>query len=111
MELYKSNRYKTMKIFKWFILATLVAALFSCSKSYNDTIEEEDSLDTQTRGETSKNDTTAGGGVNTTFTDWVTVSDTIVATEVPKDDVKSDSIPNDSIPSDSIPKNKLTIRR
>ncbi len=31
-----------MKTFKWFILVTLVAALFSCSKNYNDTLEEED---------------------------------------------------------------------
>ena len=96
-----------MKTFKWFILATLVAALFSCSKNYNDTLEEEDSLDSQTRGETSQNDSTAGGGVNTTFTDWTTVSDTIVATEVPVDDVKNDSIPSDSIPNDST-KNKQT---
>ena len=56
-----------MKTFKWFILVTLVAALFSCSKSYNDTIEEEDSLDSQTRGATSKNDTTTGGGIRATL--------------------------------------------
>ena len=35
-----------------------------------------------------------------------TVTDTVVATEVPHDD----SYMNDSIPSDSIPTNELTLR-
>ena len=47
-----------MKTFKWFILVTLVAALFSCSENYNEPLEEEDSLDSQTRGELTQNDTT-----------------------------------------------------
>ena len=86
-----------MKTFKWFILATSTVALLSCSTNYAPSIEDDSSLDIQTRGsETSQNDST-DGGVSATFDDWVVViSDTIVATEVPKDEAKNDSIPNDS---------------
>ena len=93
-----------MKTFKWFILATSTVALLSCSTNYAPSIDDDSSLDSQTRGsETSQNDST-DGGVSATKTDWIVISDTIVATEVPKDEAKNDSIPNDTIPNDSIPK-------
>lgn len=85
-----------MKTFKWFILATSTVALLSCSTNYAPSIEDDSSLDIQTRGsETSQNDST-DVGVSATKTDWIVISDTIVATEVPKDEAKNDSIPNDS---------------
>ena len=84
-----------MKTFKCFILATSTVALLSCSTNYAPSIEDDSTLESQTRGESSQNDST-DGGVSATKTDWVVVSDSVEATEVPKDEAKNDSIPNDS---------------
>ena len=50
-------------------------ALFSCSTIYTETIDEKYSLDSQTKGETSQNDSTQGGGVSATINPWEEVSD------------------------------------
>ena len=92
-----------MKTIKCFILVALLVGLFSCSTNYAPSIEDDSTLESQTRGESSQNDST-DGGVSATKTDWVVVSDSVEATEVPKDEAKNDSIPNDTIPNDSIPK-------
>ena len=93
-----------MKKINLLILATSLVALLSCSTTNPPSLDDDSSLDSQTRGsETSQNDST-DGGVSATKTDWIVISDTIVATEVPKDEAKNDSIPNDTIPNDSIPK-------
>ena len=85
-----------MKTFKWFILATSTVALLSCSTNYAPSIDDDSSLDSQTRGsETSQNDST-DGGVNATIMPRDTITVDIIATEVPKDEAKNDSIPNDS---------------
>ena len=99
-----------MKKINLFIIATSIVGLLSCSTTNAPLLDDDTLFEEQTRGEISQNDSTKGGGVNTTFTVWTTVSDTIVATEVPKDDVKNDSIPCDSIARHSIPTNELTFR-
>lgn len=93
-----------MKNVKFLIFTASIVALLSCSTNYAPSIEDDSSLDSQTRGsESSQNDST-DGGVSATKTDWVVVSDSVEAYEVPKDEAKNDSIPNDTIPNDSIPK-------
>ena len=98
-----------MKNVKFLIFTASIVALLSCSTNYAPSIEDDSTLESQTRGESSQNDST-DGGVSATKTDWVVVSDSVEAYEVPKDEAKNDSIPNDSIPNDSIQKNRLTLR-
>ena len=97
-----------MKKFKLFIIAASSVAFISCSKSHTEIVNEEISLDVQSRGATSQNNYTEDGGVASTVTPWIeNIIDTIVATEMPKDEVKTDTIPNDSIPNDSTKSNSL----
>lgn len=83
-----------MEIFNWFILATSIVALLSCNTNYAPTIEDAPLFDSPTRGETTQNDSSEGGGLGTTITPRDTISEDIVVTE---NEVKNDSVPSDSI--------------
>lgn len=90
-----------MKNVKFLIFTAFIVVFLSCSTNYAPSIDDDSSLDSQTRGsETSQNDST-DGGVNATIMPRDTITVDIIATEVPKDEAKNDSIPNDSIPNDS----------
>lgn len=91
-----------MKKIKFFLIAASIVAFISCSKNHTEIVDEETSLELQSRGNSSQNDSTEDGGVKGTVAPWTDNQiDDCVATEVPKDEAKKDSIPNDSIPSDS----------
>ena len=97
-----------MKNVKFLIFTASIVALLSCSTTNPPSLDDDDTLfDEQTRGKTSQNDSTKGGGVSATITPRETVSVDVVATEIPKDEGKNDTIPNDSIPNDSIPKDSI----
>ena len=91
-----------MKTIKWFALATLVIAFFSCSKSYAPEMDDDTLFDGQTRGATSQNDSTDGDGMCGTIVQRDIVTEDIVLTEDSKDEVENDTIPIDSIPKNSI---------
>ena len=84
-----------MKTIKWILFATMVVALFSCSSTYPETLDEASTLESQTRSQDSHNDST-NGGVNATIKDWVTESADITVTETPNYENEDDSIANDS---------------
>ena len=75
-----------MKTIKLFIFATVMLALFSCSSAYPETLDEETSLEIETRGETSENDSTQEDGVGATIEPRDTVTEDIIVEEVPNDE-------------------------
>lgn len=58
-----------MKTIKWFILATSIVALLSCSTNYAPSLDDEPTFDGDTRSDTTatKTDTTGVSGI---ITDW-----------------------------------------
>lgn len=98
-----------MKTINLLILATSMVALLSCSTSNAPLLDNDALVEEQTRSETSQTDSTKQGGVSATITPRETVTEDIVAGEIPYDNgVKNDSIPSDSIPVDSIPKDRIS---
>lgn len=98
-----------MKKLNLLILATTLVALLSCSTSNAPLLDNDALVEEQTRSETSQTDSTKQGGVSSTITPRETVTEDIVAGEIPYDNgVKNDSIPSDSIPVDSIPKDRIS---
>ena len=94
-----------MKKLNLLILATTLVALLSCSTTNAPLLDNDALVEEQTRSETSQTDSTKEGGVSATITPRDTVSEDIVAGEIPYDNgVKNDTIPCDSIPRDSIKK-------
>ena len=51
-----------MKTFKCFILATLLAGLFSCSTNYTPNLDDDPTFDVDTRSDTTQTDTTKTDG-------------------------------------------------
>ena len=100
-----------MKNVKFLIFTASIVAILSCSTTNAPSFDDDALVEEQTRSETSQTDSTKGGGVSATITPRDTVTEDIVAGEIPYDNgVKNDSISCDSIPSDSIPTNELTLR-
>ena len=81
-----------------FIVA-LIVAFIACSKNHTETLDEEASLDVQSW----VNDSTDDVGSGVTKISWIVVTDSIVATEIHKEETKTVTFPNDSIPNDCIP--------
>lgn len=97
-----------MKKINLLLLATTLVALLSCSTTNAPLLDGDSLVEQQTIGETSQTDSTKGGGVSIKVTPRDTLTEDIVAGEVPYDNgLKNDSIPNDSIPNDSIPKDSI----
>lgn len=98
-----------MKNVKFLIFTASIVALLSCSTTNAPLLDDDALVEEQTRSETSLNDSSKGGGVSATITPRDTVTEDIVAGEIPYDNgVKNDSIPNDTIPVDSIPKDRIS---
>lgn len=98
-----------MKNVKFLIFTASIVALLSCSTTNAPSFDDDALVEEQTRSETSQTDSTKGGGVSATITPRDTVTEDIVAGEIPYDNgVKNDSIPSDSIPVDSIPKDRIS---
>ena len=75
-----------MKTIKWFILATSIIALLSCSTNYTPSLDDDPTFDVDTRSDTTKTDTTNTDGVGGTITDWDDGGKAdITMDEVPKD--------------------------
>lgn len=74
-----------MKIFKFFILTTLLVGLFSCNANYTSSLDDDPTFDGDTRSDTTKTDTTNTGGVGGSISDWEDggEEDDITAGEIP----------------------------